>query len=71
MLADEDLVHRLGPHCDDRPDLVAINHLGDVARVAASSLVQTGRVAAESSCGGTAPMMSMSGSRTSRWVLTV
>jgi conflict system STAND superfamily ATPase len=41
-----------------------------VARVAASSFSADRAVAAESSRSGTAPMMPMSGSRTSRWVLT-
>ena len=30
MLVGEDLVHRLGPDGDDRPDLVAIDRLGNV-----------------------------------------
>jgi hypothetical protein len=42
-----------------------------VARVAARSFSASRTVAAESSRSGTAPMMPMSGSRTSRWVLTV
>ena len=42
-----------------------------VARVAASSFSADRTVAAEQPRNGTAPMMPMSGSRTSRWVLTV
>ena len=42
-----------------------------VVRVAASSFSANRTVAAVSSRSGTAPMMAMSGSRTSRWVLTV
>ncbi len=42
-----------------------------VARVAARSFSADRTVAAESSRSGTAPMISMSGSRASRWVLTV
>ena len=42
-----------------------------VARVAASSFSADRTVAAVSSRSGTVPMMPMSGSRTSRWVLTV
>jgi len=42
-----------------------------VARVAASSLSADRTVAAVSSRSSTAPMIPMSGSRTSRWVLTV
>ena len=42
-----------------------------VARVAASSFSADRTVAAVSSRSGTAPMMPMSGSRTSRWVLNV
>ena len=42
-----------------------------VARVAARSFSADRTVAAESSRSGTAPMMSMSRSRASRWVLTV
>ena len=32
MLAGEDLVHRLGLDGNDRPDLVAVDRLGDVRR---------------------------------------
>jgi hypothetical protein len=32
MLVGEELVHRLGPDDDDRPDLVAVDRLGDVRR---------------------------------------
>ena len=35
MLAGEDLVHRLGPDGDDRPDLVAVDRLGGVRRTVA------------------------------------
>ena len=42
-----------------------------VARVAARFFNAVRTLAAESSRSGTPPMMSISGSRTSRWVLTV
>jgi hypothetical protein len=42
-----------------------------VARVAASSFSAERTVAAVSSRSGTAPMMLLRGSKTSRWVLTV
>jgi len=55
----------------DRASPVCVMATVRVARAAASSFSADRTVAAESSRSGTAPMMSTSGSRASRWVLTV
>ncbi len=70
MLIGEDLVHRLGARMACVSPACAMATVR-VARVAASSCSADRTVAAESSRSGTGPMMPMSGSSTSRWVLTV